>query len=1053
MKCKAFAFSVAIWGILAVTGLDQAQAQVASAVISGTLRDETGALLPGVGVEVKNVETGVTRSLVTGEGGTYHAPNLSPGRYQVAASLTGFQTEVRSGIVLSVGRQAVVDFTLKIGEISEQVTVVGEAPLVDTSSAALSELVDDKKIRDLPLNGRDYVQLTTLQPGVAIHAARGQSFGNRVSRGAGVSLTVGGARTGQNNYLLDGVTLNDFTNNTPGSVAGGNLGVDAIREFRVLTNAYSAEFGRAAGAVVTAVTRSGTNEFHGSGFYFHRNDNLDAKNFFSLVKPEFRRHQFGATAGGRILRDKTFYFGSWEGLREALGLTARITTLTQTGRQGILPGGNVTVDPKIRPLVDLYPLPNVSIAGRTEAGLFVTNPQRVTTEDYFTGKLDHHFSDKDTLSGSFVFDNSDFLEPNTFAQILTGGLSNRRYFSLTQTHVFGPSLLNELRFGFARTHLIDGQNVTLDQRLLNPAISMIPGRAAGAIDVGGLTSLQGAAGGQDVDIWSYNSFQVVDNVNVTRARHSVRFGFNVDRMQYNQSSDRQANGAMAFGSIADFLTNRPRDFSGRLPGADLVRGWRQTLAGFYVQDDLTVRRGLTMNLGLRYEFATVIDEVQEKIANLRNPLTDTGTTVGRPFYKNPSLRDFAPRIGLAWDPTGSGKMAIRLGYGIFYDQLLVTNIITAGVRNLPFFAIGNVNLAPGDFPLGGFEKIKNIRLDFSRARTERTEFEPSSSYRQQWNLNIQRELPWNSVATVAYAGSRGTHLSRHASDFNLAIPTTRDGKLFFPPGLPKRNPALGSIQGKIWDGNSFYHSLQMGWNKRWNRGFQAQVAYTISKSVDDFSGVFNTLDSGNTFTTPWPDDHKFIRGLSDFDFRHNATINYTWDIPAPGNLSPALDKLIGGWQLGGIVSFRSGIPITSLVGLDRARTAFTRPFGFFGQTPNLLSGSKNLRTGDINRWFDTSRIGLAEPGFFGNLGRNTTFGPGFANVDFSLFKRIMMPSVREGFEVDLRFEFFNFLNHPNFGLPGLDVFGSQGLLLPNAGLITSTVNKNREIQMGLKILW
>ncbi|MBI4483891.1 MAG: TonB-dependent receptor [Acidobacteria bacterium] len=1050
MRRKSFVFVVTLLGILALVGLEQVQAQVASAVISGTLRDETGALLPGVSIEIKNVDTGVVRSLLTGEGGTYHAPNLSPGNYQVSASLDGFRTEVRSGMVLSVGRHAVVDFTLKIGQISEQITVVGEAPLVDTSSAALSELVDEKKIRDLPLNGRDYVQLATLQPGVAIHAGRSTSFGSRVSRGAGVALTVGGARTSQNNYLLDGVTTNDFTNNTPGSVAGGNLGVDAIREFRLLSNAYSAEFGRAAGAVVTAVTRSGANDFHGSAFYFHRNDNLDAKNFFSLVKPEFRRHQFGATAGGRIVRDKTFYFGSWEGLREALGTTSVIRTLTESGRQGILPTGNVTVDPKIKPLLELYPLPNSRILA-PHVGEFVTNPQRVTGEDYFTAKLDHHFSEKDTLAGSFVFDNSDFLAPNSFGSVLTGGLSNRRYLTLTETHVFGPSLLNELRFGYTRTHLIDGRNVTLDERLNNPAISMIPGRPAGPVGVAGLSGLPGAASGSDVDIWAYNSFQVFDNVNVTRSRHSLRFGFNVDRMQYNQSSDRQVNGEMGFNSIAEFLTNRPADFSGRLPGADLVRGWRQTLAGFYVQDDVNVRKVLTLNLGLRYEFATVIDEVHNKISNLRF-LSDTAPTVGAPYYENPSLRNFAPRIGLAWDPTGSGKTAVRLGYGIFYDQLLVTNIITSGVRNLPFFAIGSVRLAPGDFPQGGFEKIKNIRADFSGARFEHIEFRPGSAYRQQWNLNIQRELPWNSVATLAYAGSRATHLSRSTLDFNLAVPTLVDGKLFFPAGSRKRNPAIGTVQAKTWDGNSSYHSFQAGFNKRWSRGFQAQLAYTLAKSVDDFSGTFNPSDAANTFTSPWPFDRKFNRGLSDFDIRQNATINFTWDIPVPDNLSPAVNKFIGGWQLGGILSFRSGIPITPIINADRARTAIARPFGSFGQRPDLTSGDKNLRTGSISGWFDTSRLALPPAGFFGNLGRNTTIGPGFANVDFSLFKRIMVPSVSEAFEVDLRFEFFNLLNHPNFDIPGLNVFGSTGLLT-GAGRITGTNNKNREIQMGLKILW
>jgi hypothetical protein len=472
----------------------------------------------------------------------------------------------------------------------------------------------------------------------------------------------------------------------------------------------------------------------------------------------------------------------------------------------------------------------------------------------------------------------------------------------------------------------------------------------------------------------------------------------------------------------------------------------------YIQDDIRASDRITLNLGLRYEFATVIDEVQNKITNLRSPLTDTEPTVGRPWYENPSLRNFGPRIGMAWDPTGTGRTAIRLGYGVFYDQLLVTNIITSGVRNLPFFALGSVILEPGDYPLGGFQKIQNIRLDYRNARWEPLPFEPGSMYRQQWNLNLQQELGWNSVVTLAYIGSRGTHMSRSHTDVNLAIPTRVNGRIFFPVGSSPRNPNLGSIQGKSFDGNAFYHGLQAGWNKRWSQGLQMQFAYTYSKGVDDFSGTFNSLDAGNTFTSPFPEDHKFIRGPSDHDLTHVTSLNFTWDVPSPGNASPALNKIVGGWQLGGILRASTGVHITPLVGFDRARSAIRRSFGHFGQTPDLVSGSKNLATGHISGWFDMSRLRVAEAGFFGNLGRNTTDAPNFRNLDFSLFKRILLPSVREGFEIALRFEFFNVLNHANFGLPNLTVIGTTGVT-STAGLISSTVNKNREIQLGMKIIW
>ncbi len=1033
-------------------------AQVTTATISGTIRDETGAILPGVTVKVKNVETGITRTTITDDQGRYHAPNLALGDYEVQAELTGFQTGLRSGIKLTVGREAVVDFTLKVGEITEKVVVVGEAPLVNTTSSMLSELVDDKKIRDLPLNGRDYVQLATLQPGVYINKSQSRpTTSSGAQRGRGLQISISGGRPSQNNFRLDGVNVSDHANNTPGGAAGVNLGVDAIREFSVLTNTYSAEFGRSAGGVINAVTRSGTNEFHGSAWVFHRNDNLDARNFFDRGDPpEFKRNQFGFTAGGPIIKDKTFVFGSYEGLREILGISKTSTTLTQKAKAGNLDarnGGPVTVDPAVRPYLRFYPDPNGEIFPGGDTGRFTIATSQNTREDFFTIRMDHKVSDSDSLFGTYTFSDSTQSEPEQFRLLLVEAPARRQYVSFEETHIFSPRLVNSFRFGFNRSLVSNGITTAIDPAVADISLGFLPRRAMGGINVTGLSGLPGGPGAADFDLIAFNSFQWYDNVNYTIGRHSIKIGFSAERSLSNVNSTNAENGEFTFSSIRDFLTNRPDTFDSQLPGSDTVRGLRQSVFGGYIQDDIQIRRNFTLNLGLRYELATVPTEADNKVSVLKN-LMDSQVIVGEKFWDNPTLRNFAPRLGFAWDPFGDGKTAIRGGFGIFYDLPLLHFLTLVSVRMPPFFRRTSVSPGPGGFPKGAFADIARGRVSLD---VDTPEFDMSPAYRMQWNLNIQREILPNTVATVAYVAGRGIHLSRLGEDENLAIPEVRsDGSLFFPAGQRKRNPNFSRIRIWNFDGNSFYHSLQLGMNRRFTRGFQAQGSYTFSKSVDDSSVTFSNAEFTNTQANPFPFIRKLNRGLSDFDIRHAFVFNFTWDLPVP-QLSGAARALLNGWQVGSIISASSGIPFSVGLAGDPARTLTRRRGLRSGQRPNLNPGfSNNPRVGDPNRWFDPAAFSFPEPGTLGNLGRNTLIGPGLATLDLVLVKNSYIRSISESFNVQFRFEAFNLFNRANFNNPGggqLQIFDARGRLISDPGRISSTLTSSRQIQFGLKFIF
>src|SRR5438552_2250605 len=621
-----FLFPAASWG------------QVAGGAISGTVTDSSGRVIGNVQITINNLATGVTRDVTTNDGGFYSAPNLLPGTYQAKFSAKGFKTEARSGIALTVGATEVLDLTMKVGTAVETIQVTGEAPAVQLATSDISAVVNATTVRELPLNGRSWTDLATLQPGVdAIHTQPDFAAGtDRGNRGFGQQLTISGARPQQNNYRLDGVSLNDYANGAPGSVLGGNLGVDAIQEFSVLTSNYSAEYGKTSGGVVNAITRSGTNQIHGSVYEFLRNSKLDTRNFFDVGGvPPFKRNQFGGAVGGPILKNRTFFFADYEGIRQSLGITTVATVPSANARQGILVGGNVTVDPNAAAYLTFYPVP-LPQNTNGDLGQFTFAGQQVVNENFLTGRVDHRFSAKDSLFGSYMYDRTPYSAPDGLNNVEFDTLTSRQFAAIEETHIFTPRFANSFRIGGNHEAVANNQSL----KAINPDAaradlgvggSAFAGRDAAQVLIGGgVSDFTGGVGGSPTYFYHWNSVQLYDDAFFTKGTHSIRFGIAAERMLLNVLADTDPNGIWNFGSLQQFLTNDPKKFQGGIASTLTPRNLRQTLFGVYLQDDWHARPNLTLNLGLRYEMSTVISETRGKLANLRNitdPLAVCGTMV------------------------------------------------------------------------------------------------------------------------------------------------------------------------------------------------------------------------------------------------------------------------------------------------------------------------------------------------------------------------------------------------------------------------------------------
>jgi hypothetical protein len=1092
------------------------QAQVVGGTLSGTVSDRSGAVVPQAQIIITNTATGVARNVAANADGFYTAPDLLPGPYEVTTSAPGFATLVRSGITLTVGAKQVLNLTLQVGNTEQHIQVVEEAPTVELASSSISAEVNAMTVRELPLNGRSWTDLANLQPGVdAVQTQSPFTQGaNRGNRGFGSQMTVSGARPQQNNYRLDGVSINDYANGASGSVMGGEMGVDAIQEFSVLTSNYSAEYGRTSGGVVNAITRSGTNQFHGTAYEFLRNSALDARNFFDPAQiPPFRRNEFGASAGGPIRKDKLFIFGNYEGLRQSKGISSISTVPSMAMRNGNLcsiPGTppactptTVTVDPAAQQYLGFYPLPNGATKSNGDTGVFTFSGRQIVREDFFTTRVDEKLSEKDNLSATYLYDDTPFTFPDSFDDVLLGSHTKRQTAAVEETHTVNSSIVNSVRLGFNRDRADNDTSVAaINPLAANKSLGGTPGENAVQVTMSGVSPFTGGLGGKPSGIWRWNSYQVYDDAFLTHGTHSIKFGLAVERMQTNAITYSDSTGLFSFGSRAAFLTNQPARFDSGFPQTQNPTGLRQTLFGAYVQDDWRLRPNLTVNLGLRYEMVTVPTEAQNRISLLTN-ITDAASHIGGPVYSNPTLHNFEPRIGFAWDPFHTGKTAVRGGFGIF-DALPLEYEFHLG-EAAPFNQFASLsNPGQGSFYTGAFSKLT---VNPKTANGTYIEPHPHRDYVMQWNLNVQQQLTPSFSVMAGYIGSRGVHQPFKVDDANFVIPTLTPAGYLYPQvdangnvcivgtqcamttgnPPPKINPNFGKISSITWSGNSFYHALQAGVHKKMSHGLQAQGSFTWGKSIDSNSATAYGDTFSNSISSLHWFDKKLSRGLSDFNIGRTLVINVVWDVPAPKSIAGPAAWVLNGWELGGIYTASDGVPFTATYGTDAdpLDQLNSDPWAF----PNRLSGAgcgTLTNPGNPNNYIKTQCFavptaptpafwaancdpappsvgGPLPPGslqcfnLLGNSGRNILIGPGTSNLDFSIFKNSPVKRISESFNVQFRVEFFNVLNRPNFAVPvtpdNTDIYDSTGTPTGAAGLLTSTTTTSREIQLALKLAW
>jgi hypothetical protein len=1093
-------------------------AQVNTATVSGTVRDASGAVLPGASIAVLNQDTGITRTVTSNAAGRYAAPGLSLGNYQVTTQLAGFQTSVRSGVVLTVGQEAVIDVTLQVGAVTQTVEVTGEAPLVETSNANLGGLVNDQTIRDMPLNARSWDTLAYLQPGIVKYGTAGGGFNS----GSGANkFSAAGARSYSNSFLLDGTDINDSSNSTPGGSAGTNLGVDAIKEFKIVATTFSAEYGRASGAVVSAVTRTGTNELHGSAFEFLRNSAFDARGFFDSEDldgdgkadlPPFRRNQFGGTLGGPILRDKTFFFGSYEGLREARSNTILAKVPTVAAKQGNLVSGRITVAPEIIPYLALYPdpqrvLPDPATGAPSDIGEFTHIVKHTVRQDFLMGRVDHQLTGSTSIFGRYQFDDDVGIGNQGSNEIVVDvdqkENARRQFATLQANSVISPTLLNAVRFGFNRSAQFQDSFAVTE---LANQLTYIPGKLMGTLTIG---EARGdpvfAEVGSDTGFprfWVWNNFEYGDDMTYVKDRHTFKWGGVIKRWQSNNTVQSESRGQYTFEGLRNMLLGNVNQFRGVPIGEEGYKGIRMTQMGFYFQDDFRVSPRLTLNMGLRWETATDPTESNDQVSNLLDAL-DRDVAV-HPRYAQPGQKtidalfktgdkNFQPRFGFAWQMNDRATRVIRGGFGIYHDLTHPFLFNQQASKYPPFFHRLQVDATeqfrvpfPSAAPLLSVANVAAIQME------PMWPIMPMGT-KYNFNLTIQQQWGARGVFEIGYVGSQARHITRY-QQLNYPNYEIINGEKYFPgrgltsascltanpnrncwaTSITRRNSAFNRIRTKTNDSNSHYNGLTMKLQRQFASGPQFSANYTFSKVMDQQGGL-NNGDNGGRDTSSGLDPHDSARdwGRAGHDATHVFSTNFTY--PFPFQFSSGVARTVfGGWEVSALSLIMSGQPMTPQLQTDYSRTGNAgspdRPDFVPGASLNPIHGltASGERLGTADRWYDPraftwpNPLGLATPqlGFFGNAGRNTVIGPNLVNFDVSLMKNFRFT---ENTSLQFRAEFFNILNHTNLGLPiqiplldedfRTNLRTGKILYNPSGGQITETSTENREIQFALKFIF
>ena len=834
---------------------------------------------------------------------------------------------------------------------------------------------------------------------------------------------------------------------------GLSLGVDAVEEFAVITSNAPANYSMTSGGVVNAVTRAGGNQIHGSAYEFLRNSAIDARNFFDGRKlPPFRRNQYGGAVGGPIKRDKTFAFVNYEGIRQSLGVTTVNTVPSANARAGNLVAGPVTLNPLVAPYLALFPLPNGPLNGDTGAYSFAA--QNDTAEDFVITRIDHEFSKTDQTHGTYLFGTSSTTGPDSFDGVLLGTLARRQTASIEESHVFSGTAVNFLRVGLNRVVTEQVQSLSA----INPlaadfTLGFLPGRDPGEITIAGVSQYPGGVGASGDYHFHYTSYQAFDDLALTRGAHALGIGVSIEDVRSNILGAGTNNGNASFGSLAAFLTDQPSSFAATLPGTNVPVGLRQAIMGAYIKDDWRIARNLTLNLGMRYEMATVPSEEHNRLATLT--MASQSLRVGSPLFQNPTRLDFSPHVGLAWDPFRDGKTVVRAAFGQ-YNSLPFSSIFgLITVLSAPFnLQASSTSVAPGSFPGGLYES-----LAAGGPRADSIQQEPRRSYVLQWNFSVERQIARTLNLDVGYAGSHGVHLPVIENDINTVPPRaiTPAGYVWpVPRGSGSKPwPGWGNVTAVLWEVSSVYDTLHARLEKRFAHGMTAQMSYTWSKSLDFGSNSLPTAYTNTVSNLPIFDP-RLLRSVSDFDVPQSWVLNGSWEIPVHAGKSKVAAGLFSGWQVGSLITLSSGLPFTTTIAGDPLGLNSSQPYDF----PDRLNvpGCKNpVNPGNPVQYIKLSCfVAPSAATLLGDAGRNVARGPGLFNWDASIFRNIPVARFTEMFHIQFRVEMFNTFNHSNFNPPtstSLQLFTQSLAPITSAGNLTSTATTSRQLQFGLKILW
>jgi hypothetical protein len=1064
-----------------------AQAQVTAAV-SGVVQDASGSAVSGANITVFSLETGGHRHTTTDASGSFSVLSLPLGPTEVKVEKSGFKPVNRTGIKLELDENAKVNFQLEVGQFLTQVNVSEQAPIVNTSTASVAGLVGENQVKDLPLNGRSFDNLITLNPGAINYTLK--SAGTSTSDGN--TFSVDGRRPMDNIFLLNGIEYTGSSQlaDTPGGASGELLGIDAVREFNILTDTYSAEYGKRAGAQISVVTQSGTNALHGTLFEFLRNSDLDARNFFDRgFVPPFRRNQFGGALGGPVKKNRLFLFGNYEGFRQALALSSVSEVPDQFASRGLLPNsaGNYARVPKLNPAMlkylALWPQANgpelLSNGLPTGIALSYNNPHQSIHEDFGTARSDYAISDRDTLTAAYTIDDGTNLTPAADPLFASYLILVSQVASLQETHVFSSDALNTARLGFSRAAF------NFNSPIVTPFSSNLDfvtgsGGPGGIVIGGGVTTtgasaITSAGPNNAANVWNRrNLFTYQDDFQFTKGIHQINVGVWFQPIQDNEDTASRQLGQASFTSLTTFLQGTVSSFQVVPNPSEL--GWRSFFGAWYAEDVMKLRRNLTVRVGLRYEFTNGWNEADGRAANYitnSQGVLETTPLVGKSeFTTNNATHLLGPRVALAWDPFGDGKTAVRAGYGMYYSLIDDLSFL---LNSLPPYngTASSANVAlPSILPIAtGVQPLPScgpgVPSPCTTFAPQGVQPNAKTQAVNEWNFTIEHQLNSQTALRVAYVGSFGYHglVSIDPNSIPAVVcsnptgcvaggngsvkSTVADGMSYIPVG-GRPNPYLSG--GFFWytEGNSSYNALQTDVTRRLSHGLEFRANYTWSKNLDINSALTGAQASNeaqmvlnrNNLRTDW--------GPSALNAEHQASLSAHYELPFGrgkqwfNSVTGVSDKLISGWQLNGIVTLLSGFPITPQIGSNRSGDGDTRNPDRPSLNP-VFGGS--IIEGNPNQWFNPNAFALPAAGTYGNVGRGTLLGPGLADLDLSIFKDI---AFTEQVKLQFRSEFFNALNHANFGTPNAIVF-SSGQISSTAGLITSTATTSRQIQFSMKL--